>query len=73
MNNNLAKAIGARDKFLKENPHMEKFQSEIDIKVAHLDSPSDRLTVLCSMIQENLLKLQGALEFSKVLIENDDS
>lgn len=71
MNIELAKAINARDKFLRDNPHMQAFQDEIYLKLSNLDNPSDKLAFLLSMIKNNLVELQNALKYTKVVAGGD--
>lgn len=53
MNEDLEKAKEELDRFLKENPWLNKYQDEINESMSHAESPEERLLILVSKIVEN--------------------
>jgi hypothetical protein len=47
------KAIAKRDAFLEDHPHLQEFQDNLDIEMAHLQ-PIDRCRILFVMITKLL-------------------
>ena len=57
MNEQLEKAIKARDEFLKEHPHLIPAQQEID-ELLDKCRDEDRLSVITMLMMKNMLELQ---------------
>lgn len=54
----LDRAIRERDLFLEKNPHMEKYQREIDRHMRGAGSSENRMAILAMMMNAKLMELQ---------------
>lgn len=57
----LDKAIKARDAYVKAHPEVRKFQRDLDIAMAQLEDPMDRLTVILKKISDNADEINDVL------------
>ena len=57
----LQTALAERDQFLKERPHMQAYQNEIDSLLDKSGSHQGRLAVLGTLMQGKLLEIQREL------------
>ncbi len=56
----LEKALKARDQFLKEQPHLQAFQDEIDRILEKTVGFENRMSVLSFMMQKKLYELRDS-------------
>jgi hypothetical protein len=57
----LEQALKARELFLKQYPDLQSFQQEIDLLLAKMIGPEDRLKALAFLIEKKLYDLNGLL------------
>ena len=57
----LEEALKARDKFLKEHPHLQPFQDEIDRIMEKTVGFENRMSVFAFMIQKKLFELRDSI------------
>ena len=55
-------AVEARDRFLKEHPHLIPFQEEIERRLKAAGSIENRMIILSCMINERLFGLEHAIQ-----------
>ena len=60
-NDALVEALKARDKFLKEQPHLQSFQDEIDRILEKTVGFENRMSVLAFMIETKLYELRDSI------------
>ena len=53
----LEKAIKERDRFLERNPHMKRYQREIDHRMKGAGSFENRMAILSMMMNAKLMEL----------------
>lgn len=63
----LEKLIKTKNDYLKQNPHLQDLQDQIDITMANL-APEDRLIYLSSMIKYRLEIIKSESENLKRLV-----
>jgi len=69
-NDILEKAIKAREEYLKNNPHLNDYQKEID-DILDKTRTEDRMSVISLMTTGKLLELQKKLmELNGMLVKN---
>ncbi len=61
-NDALVEALNAREKFLKEQPHLQSFQDEIDRILEKTVGFENRMSVLAFMIEKKLYELKDAFD-----------
>jgi hypothetical protein len=60
--------IAERNEYIQKHPHLMELQDEIELKMAHLDNPADRLALLGAMMNERLEMLnKNALKLKELL------
>jgi len=65
----LQTALAERDQFLKERPHLQAYQNEIDSLLDKSGSHQGRLAVLGTLMQGKLLEIQRELFHLNKLIQ----
>jgi len=67
----LKQLIKRKEGFLQKNPHLKKYQEEIDARLSGLDDPADRLRVISQMMDEQLKLLKkNAVKVNLHLVDN---
>jgi hypothetical protein len=61
--------VTERNEYIQKHPHLIELQDEIELKLAHLDNPVDKLAVLGAMIDERLERMRVAAETLKELLK----
>jgi predicted metalloenzyme YecM len=70
--NTLEEAIAKRDQYLKENPHLQSYQDQID-DIMDKCKPEDRKDALLMMMHEKVTQLSEQMINLKDALTNDDN
>ena len=72
MNKNLEEALAAREKLLKEKPHLQAYQDELDTLLDKVPA-GQRFEVLGQLMAEKLLNLQEQFGKLKEMLPDADT